>query len=151
MPKLTEDEGAKLVSMFDELELKPDISDPAALTKWMAKYVKAKTKDPKQPGGADGGAGGAAAEVHHQHYRLPPRIANFSGSGDSKEITYEAWKYEVKSYISEETYSVAEVTAAARKSLRGEASATARRLGVDANLDHLLNKSMDPWKMQVNF
>ncbi len=88
MSKLSKEEGAQLVSMFDELDLKPDMNDPEALTRWMAGYVRSKTKT---TGGTSGGAGVGVGVETRQHYHLPPRIANFSGSSDSKDTSYEAW------------------------------------------------------------
>ena len=81
---------------------------------------------------------------HSRHYISIPRIANFSGAGaDSKDVTYEAWRYEVRNLLLAGHYVKSEVTTAAIKSLRGEAAQTVRRLDPSATLDEVFTK-LDP-------
>ena len=130
--KLSEEEGHQLISMFDSLEVKPKMDDPESLKRWMAAYSKGQQRTSEVSGNED-------APVKHR-YMQTLRITPFSGAGDTKDITYESWKYEVKTHIAEKSYTRMEVTSAAKKSLRGEASQTIRRLGVEADLDTILRK-----------
>ena len=74
------------------------------------------------------------------HLVHTPKIFVFSGEGSKKDSDFETWKYEVITLIDEGTYSEETITTAARKSLRGEAAKAARRLGVEATIDKLLDK-----------
>ena len=69
-----------------------------------------------------------------------PRIVAFSGSGDTKEVSFEAWRYEVSTLLKEKIHSRSEIETAAKKSLRGAASDVVRRMGVEANLEAILSK-----------
>lgn len=134
-PKFTNEEKEKLVSAFESLDVKPKLDSPEDLKQWMMAFTK---------GGSE--ASGSSQDEHNvstgkvTHIVQSPRIAPFSGSGDGKETTYEAWKYEVNTLLGEDVYPRKEISAAAKKSLRGEAASVVRRLGLDTDLDTILRK-----------
>lgn len=123
-----------MVSVFESLKLKPNIDDPEGFERWMADHVQGKLKSqgPAKSSSADAGK--------KTHVLYTPKIANFSGSGDPKEVTYEAWLYEVQTLLREATFSKDEICTAARKSLRGDAASTVRRLGIDASIQEIIAK-----------
>ena len=131
--KFTPEEKELLVSRFEEMETKPKMDDKDALRQWMVDYVSSSTKPFTNSDGSH--QSGKPA-----HVIQIPRIVNFSGSGDPKEVSYETWKYEVLTLVKEGTHSLKEVSTAAKKSLRGEASNAVRRLGIDADLDNIIHK-----------
>ena len=49
-----------------------------------------------------------------------PKVFAFSGEGDNKETTYEAWKYEILTLLPEGLYSVQTITTVVKKYLRRE-------------------------------
>ena len=112
------EEKDQLPDAFQRLDVKPDFQDPDALKQWKEEYLQTQHVDPN-PGAVDPDAGQAelagasdderADDVdpyydaeenrpplrRNHRYIQAPRVVPFSGSGDSKEILYESWKYEV--------------------------------------------------------
>lgn len=125
MADFTPEELTKLGEAFKSLGVKPKMDNPQDLKSWMKDYVKQE------------GAGEDAA-VHV--YAQLPRIVVFSGEPKGDQATFDVWKYDVKCLIKEGVHSGPEIYQAARKSLRGEASRIAMRLGPNATIDRLIEK-----------
>jgi hypothetical protein len=53
--------------------------------------------------------------------REPPRISLFSGSNSKNETTYDLWRYEVRSLMSNKLDEPDSIDYAVRRSLKGEA------------------------------
>lgn len=68
-----------------------------------------------------------------------PKLSIFSGDPSRSDVSYDVWKYEVECLINEE-YSEKVIFQAIRRSLKGQASKSAMRLGPDAALDEILEK-----------
>jgi len=128
--KFSDEEKEAMASAFERLNLKPKFDDPTELESWLAEYggrVKS------EPGVVD------SAKQPHMYFKSP-RITPFSGVKDPKEITYEAWKYEVLTLLQDKMLTPSEITIAAKKSLRGEAAMAVRHLGFGANIGSVLEK-----------
>lgn len=125
MAEFTDQEIANLAKAFKDLGVKPKTDSPEDLREWMEQYVK---QDPK-------------AKVPSVAV-LPqlPRIVLFSGEPKGDHASFDLWKYEVKSLLKEQMYPTEAIYQAARKSLRGEASRVAMRLGPSGNISSLLEK-----------
>ena len=130
MSQLTAEERQLLVSRFEELDVKPRLDDAEALQHWMEDYVKSKNKPAPRSEVRD------TAPIRMANL---PRVATFSGSGD-KDISYEAWRYEVCTLLKESSYAPQEVSIAVKKSLRGEAANVVCRLGFEVDLETMLEK-----------
>ena len=137
------EEKDQLVTMFESLDSKPKMDDPESLQKWMEDYLKSKGRsrmtDPEEQKDKLPTAG-TPSIIHKTNVFQPPRIVTFSGSGDSKDVSFETWKFEVETLLREGTHSKKEIASLAKKSLRGQASDVVRRLGVDADIHLVLNK-----------
>ena len=133
----TPEEKDKLALAFEHLQVRPKFDDPEDLAKWLKVFAAAGSKDEPSD---DTTQKVQTTKSQHRVYVNPPRIAVFSGSSDPKEISYESWKYEVRTLIREGAHSRAEVATAAKKSLRGEAALTVRHLGIDTDLGEILKK-----------
>lgn len=75
-----------------------------------------------------------------QLFSRPPRISNFSGAVSKGEVSFEAWKYEVKCLMKDNIYHRDLLLQSVRQSLKGEASRLAMHLGENATLDNILQK-----------
>jgi len=124
MADLTAAELEKLGEAFKSLGVKPKADSPEDLENWMKEYVKQK---------------GSATSSIHVHAQLP-RIVVFSGEPKGDQVSFDVWKYDVKCLINEGLYKGPEIYQAARKSLRGEASRIAMRLGSKATVLELIDK-----------
>ena len=69
-----------------------------------------------------------------------PRISLFYGDNVKGEATYAQWVYEVKCLLLEKTHKPEALAQAIRRSLRGEASNLAKRLGIGATISQILEK-----------
>lgn len=114
------------------------MDDPESLKRWMADYMSSNGELDKQSG--DDKPKLKPDVIQKTTFLQKPRIVNFSGKNDPKEISFETWRFEVSTCLREGTYSRKEIETAAKKSLRGGASEVVRRMGVDANLDSILSK-----------
>lgn len=124
MADFTPDELRTLGEAFKSLGVKPKADSPEDLEGWMKEYVE--QKGPKTPS-------------VHVHAQLP-RIVVFSGEPKGDQVSFDVWKYDVKCLINEGLHKGPEIYQAARKSLRGEASRIAMRLGSKASIRDLIDK-----------
>ena len=132
--KFSNVEKDQLASMFETLEVKPKMDDPEALKLWMEGYLRSQGKITPDANASTSSQGKIS------HWIQTPKISPFAGVGSPKEISYESWTYEVKTFLREGNYSRQEVGTAAKKSLRGEASNAVRRLGLDSDIDDVIGK-----------
>ena len=124
MADLSQAELEKLGEAFKTLGVKPKTDSAEDFKSWMKEYVKQ--------------TGDVTPSVH-VHAQLP-RIVVFSGEPKGDQVSFDVWKYDVKCLINEGNYKGPEIYQAARKSLRGEASRIAMRLGSSANVLELIAK-----------
>ena len=68
-----------------------------------------------------------------------PKISIFSG--DTKDTSFDLWKYEVSCLLSEKTYSRDALKQALCECLKGEAAKIVMRMGPSATLEELLEKN----------
>ena len=113
------EEKDQLVTMFESLDSKPK-------KKWMEDYLKSKADPEEQQNQLP--TAGTPSIIQKTNAFQPPRIVTFSGSGDSKDVSFETWKFEVETLLREGTHSKKEIASLARKSLRGQASDVVRIL-----------------------
>ena len=70
----------------------------------------------------------------------PPRISTFSGSNTKIDVSFEAWKFEVKCLMNDNTINQDLLLHGVRKSLRGEPSKLCMHLGETASVETILRK-----------
>ena len=137
MSQLTDDEAAQLVGMFRTLGVKPKSDSPEDLKKWMQEYLDSQSvSDTSQPSTSSSTSNSVPNMVVSQN----PRVSSFSGVVKGDQVSYEVWKYEVRSLIQGSSHSKEAILVAVRKSLKGEAANVAMTLGVSANLEELIAK-----------
>ena len=150
--KLTEDESHRLINAFERLGAKPKTDSAEDLKQWMEQYLLSqqetghKRRELIREDSPLGSARHSSTHVIHQ-----PNVAIFSGNPDQKGVAFETWKFEILTLKKEGVYSSHIITTAAKKSLRGEAAKVSRRLGVDATVDHILNKFEGIYGMVEDF
>ena len=72
------------------------------------------------------------------HIPHVPRLSVFSGDG--KDVSYEQWRFEVRSMIHEGLYPTPAILHAVRRSVKGIAANTVLHLGESVSLDAILEK-----------
>lgn len=121
---LSADEKTQLVNVLEEMGVKPKTDSVADFEAWMRSYLSSK------------GVEGSTIQVVTQ----PPQLAKFSGDIKGDQVSFDLWRYEVRSLLKENLHKPEAIHQAVRRSLRGEASRVAMRLGSDASLESLLEK-----------
>ncbi len=134
MTEHTDEELKLLGAAFKEMGVKPKCDSPADLKQWMKTYVKSSHRF--EPTADKDKADRPAKEMMVTQSQL--RISNFSGETSKTDVAYEVWRFEVDCLVMDNTYSKSQIMQAARRSLKGEASGIAVRLGATATLDELL-------------
>ncbi|XP_020898574.1 paraneoplastic antigen-like protein 5 [Exaiptasia diaphana] len=81
----------------------------------------------------------ASAESLSMFGRVP-RISNFSGNSSKSDVSFEAWKFEVKCLMGDHTCNEELLRHGVRKSLRGEAGVLCMHLGENATVEAILRK-----------
>ena len=136
---MDENDKEKLIDIFEGLEVKPKLDDVESLHQWMEQYLKGKGRIKESE--PIGQVGDSSNDLLRRNRLVPPpRLTSFSGGKQSNEIAYETWKYEVLNLLREPLHTKQEVESAVRKSLRGGASDTVRRLGLDVSINDILCK-----------
>ncbi|XP_053372981.1 uncharacterized protein LOC123532109 [Mercenaria mercenaria] len=69
-----------------------------------------------------------------------PKLSNFYGEDNKGDVTYEAFKYEIQSLLSEKVFTEAQIMLGVRRALRGTASDIVRRLGTGISIRDILKK-----------
>lgn len=69
-----------------------------------------------------------------------PRISTFSGSSSKADTSFEAWKFEVRCHMNENSCNRDLLLQGVRKSLRGEAGTLCMHLGENASIEDILRK-----------
>jgi hypothetical protein len=121
---LTADEKTRLVQVFEEIGVKPKTDSVQDFESWMKSYLETK--------------GDIPGNIHV--VTQPPQIVKFSGDSKGDQASFDLWRYEVQSLKKEQLHKPETIYQAVRRSLRGEASRVAMRLGSEASLDALLKK-----------
>ena len=109
--------------IFAEMGVKPKMDSKEDFENWMKSYLSTKGKDPSI----------------HVITQLP-QVSKFSGEVKGDQVPFDLWRYEVKSLMEDDINERETIFQAVRKSLRGEASRVAMRLGPGASLQELLVK-----------
>ena len=110
------DEKNQLSAVFEEMGAKPKMDSVADFEAWMKDYLASKGKvDP-------------VVRIIPQ----PPQISKFSGETKDGQTSFDLWRYEVRSLMNGDLHSPEAICQAVRRSLKGEASRVAMRLGADA-------------------
>ena len=135
-----------IVTYFKELGLKPDLQSSAEFQDSLVKYVtdlqKVKTDPDTEAGDVDASAEQGATGTDKK--KIPsyfPKISTFSGEG-KQDAAFEVWKYEVQCLVND-GFNDATISLAIRRSLRGEASACAMRLGAGAKVADIIKALND--------
>jgi len=69
-----------------------------------------------------------------------PHISTFSGNSSKTDVSYEAWKFEVKCLLNDRTCNKDLLLQGVRKSLRGEAARLSMHLGENASVERIVEK-----------
>ena len=133
MAELTQEESAKLIAVFNKLKIKPKADTAEDLEQWLKSFSTEGSV--KVEPGAQTSTTTTVVTSSQQ-----PRISLFYGDNIKGEATYAQWVYEVKCLLLEKTHKPEAISQAIRRSLRGEASNLARRLGISATIPEILNK-----------
>lgn len=89
----------------------------------------------------EGEAAATRAKPMHTHSSPQLKISNFSGDSSSKgDVSYDQWKFEVKSLMRDKLYHEGVVLQAIRRSVRGSAAEVLMTLGEDVSVDTALTK-----------
>lgn len=133
MAGLSEQEGKQLIEAFNKLKIKPKFDTTEDLQTWLKEYGAQQTVkvEPTTT---------SAAATTTVTTTQQPRISLFYGDNIKGEATYAQWVYEVKCLLLEKTHKPEALAQAIRRSLRGEASNLARRLGIGATIPQILEK-----------
>lgn len=129
MAELSEDEGKQLALIFNQLKIKPKFDTKEDLENWLKSYATTVKTEPT-----------TATTTTSTTYTQQPRISLFYGDKVKGEASYDQWVYEVKCLLLEKTHKPEALAQAIRRSLRGEASNLARRLGIGATIPEILDK-----------
>ena len=140
--KFTAEEIQRLVNCFESLDVVPKMDTPEDLTDWMTDFIRGKQRlqedYPETP--ISSGLKSQSKIPVTTHLLQTPKIMTFGGESDQKDSAFESWKYEILTLLREGSYSKCIINTAAKKSLRGDAAKVARRLGVDADVQQILEK-----------
>ena len=120
MATFSQEETDQMIKAFKEMGVKPDLEDTESFKHWLQNFGDSESDK------------GSASVLYS------PKISIFSG--DTKDTSFDLWKYEVSCLLSEKTYSRDAIKQALRKSLKGEAAKIAMRMGPSATLEELLEK-----------
>lgn len=121
---LSPQEKEKMATVFEEMGTKPKMDSVEDFEQWMKSYLQTKGK----------------TEPVVQVVTQPPQIIKFSGEVKGDQGSFDLWRYEVRSLMNEGIHKLETIHQAVRRSLRGEASRIAMRLGSEATLNTLLEK-----------
>ena len=121
MAKYSQAETDQIIKAFKDMGVKPDLEDTESFKQWLQNF-----------GDSDSDKGSASV-------LYSPKISIFSG--DTKDTSFDLWKYEVSCLLSEKTYRRDAIKKALCKYLKGEAAKIAMRTGPSATLEELLEKN----------
>ncbi|XP_069113071.1 uncharacterized protein [Argopecten irradians] len=141
-----------LMDAISSMDLNPELESKDAAAKWLADLIAggAKSKVMKQEMDVPPLPVDDQGQGHRENIVSPstsssyyvPKISIFSGSPQvpNGEVSFEQWIYEVEMLQREAVYKEQAIFQAVRRSLRGEAAKTARRLGSAVTLQQVLDK-----------
>lgn len=136
--RLSAVEGTAVVDLLEQCEEKPDISDLESFQVWMKQFLTKKGKIPEakkeQPKVPIPQPSTTINQLMHD-----PRISVFSGDS-GKDVSYDIWRYEVRSLVRDGSHSEAVISRAIRKSVRGEPARVVMQLGERAEVFDILGK-----------
>ncbi len=139
---LTDDEGKKLIALFEKMELKPQGETPEELQEWLQDRVFAATTAGAVKSEGEDGEGksksAATTGLGSQQFKLS---VTFAGDEFIKgTCKYDLWKYEVECIVKEGLCTDEVIKQIIRRSLKGEAAHVLKRLGPDASISKILSK-----------
>ncbi|XP_069115984.1 paraneoplastic antigen Ma1 homolog [Argopecten irradians] len=124
-----------IVAAFKQMRVRPEASSVEQTVSWFRSHMTS------QPGVSEADTCRKTTKKEpHSRFLVtqPPRLPIFSGDGKG-DVTYDLWRYEVES-LQKEEFTPEQISAAVRRSLRGEASRIAMRLGSGTAIEDLLQK-----------
>ena len=116
------EEDEKLIHAFHDLGLSPHVETSSDLVEFLAKFGKIL-------------ASRETAVSHHY-----PKLSTFYGEDNKGETTWETFKYEVTSLLTEHTFNKEQILLGIRRSVKGNAADILRRLGPGGSLDDVIGK-----------
>ena len=128
-----------LTEMFEATAVKTLVDDLASLEAWMHDYVRGQDRS-SMSDHLEAASGTDSVGIYKPVVQPQLRIVPFSGSGDSNEVSYEAWKFGISTLLKDHNYSKSDIESAAKKTLRGEAANVVGRLGIYADINTVINK-----------
>ena len=138
MSKLSDEEGKKLIALFDTMDVKPEGTTPDELRDWMRSYLDTHDDEDEAAQQVQPAAAAVAAGHLQQQLRLS---VTFSGDEAAKgDCRYDLWKYEVDCLVKEGIHSEETIRHVIRRSLKGEAAHVLKRLGPRATVKQILKK-----------
>lgn len=136
---LTPEELQKLAAAFKEMGVKPKCDTPQDLKNWMKTFCESADDREERPARQENPVGDLPPRgMTYAHPQL--RISSFSGEASKGDVAYDVWHFEIDCLLADGTHSKGQIMQAARKSLKGEASGIAMRLGPTATIEELLSK-----------
>lgn len=150
---IPEEQVAHLLEALAGMDIKPNLESKDSATKWLADLLAGGAKPKAEVVKQEVDVLPAGQEVQgHRDVAPPsnqsgtsyyvPKISMFSGCQKipNGEVPFDQWIYEVEMLQRDGIYKEYTIFQAVRRSIRGEASRTAMRLGSSATLQQVLDK-----------
>lgn len=138
MMAFSQEDKDQMAAIFTALGAKPKMDTPGDFKAWMESYLGSQSHDPEEHSQSDADKKSKDSTV--QIVTQLPTIVKFSGQEKGDQVSFDLWRYEVQSLMEEGVHKPEVIYQAVRRSLRGEASRVAMRLGPKASLETLLKK-----------
>lgn len=138
MAALSEEELAKLGSLFEELGVKPSLESAEGLRDWMKTLSKPSVKQEPIEKVARTSPTVRVKEVTKETCR--PRLSVFTGTTGKEGTTYDVWRYEVTCLLADGLHSTEAILEAVRRSVKGDPAKILMRLGPRADIHDILHK-----------
>ena len=118
----------KLIKAFHDLELSPKIEGPSDLLHFLKTFGHLIDDHEITEKSKSRGA---------YHY---PKLSNFYGDESKGDVSWETFKFEVKSLLVEKTFSDEQLLLGVRRAVKGNAGDVVRRLGTGVTIHEVLEK-----------
>ena len=164
MEELSSEDLKMIATAFKEMNVKPNLESTTEFKDWMMQYDASKIKQEQGDTASTstttttsasnttttittsasnttttttGASNTTTTTTVSSNYI--PKISTFSGDGSKQDTLYDQWKYEVECLIREQ-YKESSVAQAIRRSLKGDASRVAMRLGPEVKISEIMEK-----------
>ena len=159
MEELSSDELKMIATAFKEMNVKPNLESTTEFKDWMMQYAASKIKQEQGDTTSASTTSTTSTTTTTSASNTTttttsasnttttttvssnyiPKISTFSGDSSKQDTAYDQWKYEVECLIREQ-YKESSVAQAIRRSLKGDASSVAMRLGPEAKISEIMEK-----------